>query len=337
MIDIPLPPFPDEFVPGYCGRITLFNGPRKNQNWQKPNFIHFEGESLTKEKFLKILSNEVGIPYDVIIRQHTLAPALCAFSKSATTKQFGDGPRQFGRRVFGAVSASRRFCCECTKEDLAFWKVSYWRRIHQLPGVSHCPKHQVPLCVSYDSNAFNYQPHSQNAFSFEKPQSSQACTLERRLVEIWQGLLDFGTTIHYRHAASVYRDLRSQFRGDLSIAEKLDELGCPRWLKEHFGSASVMSNVGGLSEPLNAEYYVLAFAAMSDDTDRVLNLLTSAPVVKTHFAMKAKLGNTVKKAMEAFGAGLPYSEAMALAGKLHADNFESEMRKLALCSARQTH
>ena len=41
---------------------------------------------------------------------------------------------------------------------------------------------------------------------------------------------------------------------------------------------------------------------------------------------------SIREAAETAAAAEPL-----LAGKLHADDFESEMRKLALCSARQTH
>ena len=38
-----------------------------------------------------------------------------------------------------------RFCVECWKEDLKKYGEPYWRRLHQLPGVTVCPVHHEPL------------------------------------------------------------------------------------------------------------------------------------------------------------------------------------------------
>jgi hypothetical protein len=42
-------------------------------------------------------------------------------------------------------SESPHLCPQCVSEDMDFHGISYWRRVHQLPGVDHCVKHMTPL------------------------------------------------------------------------------------------------------------------------------------------------------------------------------------------------
>jgi len=41
-----------------------------------------------------------------------------------------------------------RFCPACLKEDYKQFGETYWRRIHNTPGVFMCVKHEIPLCDS---------------------------------------------------------------------------------------------------------------------------------------------------------------------------------------------
>lgn len=41
-----------------------------------------------------------------------------------------------------------KYCLTCFKEDMTIYGESYWRRLHQVPGVLVCEKHMEPLTVS---------------------------------------------------------------------------------------------------------------------------------------------------------------------------------------------
>lgn len=41
-----------------------------------------------------------------------------------------------------------KFCTECVKEDKLRYGELYWHRIHQIPGISICSKHKIPLLDS---------------------------------------------------------------------------------------------------------------------------------------------------------------------------------------------
>ncbi|NLN49510.1 MAG: transposase, partial [Clostridiales bacterium] len=94
----------------------------------------------------------------VLVDKHTLYPFYSAFLpiKEATkVKQFMIGDK--GGSIYNkaglmasAVSLNQyfKFCPQCIKVNMEQYGELYWHRIHQIPGVLVCPKHQVPL---YDS------------------------------------------------------------------------------------------------------------------------------------------------------------------------------------------
>lgn len=53
------------------------------------------------------------------------------------------------------ASTVPRYCGTCVQEDIAAFGIAYWHRIHQLPCVSICVKHNMPLCVRTPSTARN--------------------------------------------------------------------------------------------------------------------------------------------------------------------------------------
>jgi hypothetical protein len=90
------------------------------------------------------------------IRHHSLVPYHLAFEQSAK--------RQAIQRALhepGTVSAQRidppyptkprqwlRLCRQCERRQRADYGECYWRRIHQLPGLSRCIEHRTPLSDS---------------------------------------------------------------------------------------------------------------------------------------------------------------------------------------------
>lgn len=40
------------------------------------------------------------------------------------------------------------YCPACVTEDFRAYGETYWRRLHQMPGVSYCPVHRIRLCES---------------------------------------------------------------------------------------------------------------------------------------------------------------------------------------------
>ena len=92
---------------------------------------------------------------DCLIDRHTLLPFYSAFIPPERVRRIRksmggcSGP---AAHMSVGVMASRiptldfmRYCSVCLKEDEKNFRQTFWRRLHQLPGVEVCPSHQVFL------------------------------------------------------------------------------------------------------------------------------------------------------------------------------------------------
>jgi len=95
---------------------------------------------------------------DYLIDNHTLFPFYTAFLPPKRTQWVRNNMmKRNGKGIYGktGIMASSvvsnhyfRFCPLCNEEDKERYGELYWHRIHQIPGVLVCPKHQVMLCDS---------------------------------------------------------------------------------------------------------------------------------------------------------------------------------------------
>ena len=101
-----------------------------------------------------------GAPYsvDTLINNHTLLlyyEPFLGLEKAALARETMAGPpRQGLHRLLNVTGAARaspsslQFCRECYADDIERFGFSYWRRIHQLPGVFVCDRHECSLAAS---------------------------------------------------------------------------------------------------------------------------------------------------------------------------------------------
>src|SRR5690606_33041430 len=96
-----------------------------------------------------------GMTLEEFVLQHTLLPYAIAFmtpeARSRTLNSLlTDTNASISTAAQNATKGSRwlRFCPECRKEALYQYGDSYWRRMHQLPGVLVCAIHRCALVVS---------------------------------------------------------------------------------------------------------------------------------------------------------------------------------------------
>ena len=91
---------------------------------------------------------------DRLIEGHTLFPYLLRFAPEVTTARVRGymANRTFKRPgMLGVMSAAfparkrMMMCASCAREDSASLGMATWRRVHQLPGVLVCPRHDVAL------------------------------------------------------------------------------------------------------------------------------------------------------------------------------------------------
>src|SRR5215207_8392223 len=158
MIGIFPDPLPDELLYSVCARF--------HDRLQFPNRKSVLSELFGTTNSLAIIdlpcriSNLVAslmpshsYTVDQIICDHTHLPFFGPFLPLERTIQLRDDMRGAGGlKVYrrSGVMASRiptperlRFCPLCKEEDRKKFGETYWHRLHQLPGILVCPKHNV--------------------------------------------------------------------------------------------------------------------------------------------------------------------------------------------------
>lgn len=103
------------------------------------------------------------------IAGHTLLPYFSAFSSDRELAGLNQGLQLGRRHVVSAflcrpslrLSHPRRLaaCRDCMDEDVAKQREPYWRRSHQLPGVSRCWRHGTTLWASTVECAYEHGLH----------------------------------------------------------------------------------------------------------------------------------------------------------------------------------
>ena len=202
---------------------------------------------------------------------HTLLPYFCAFLPSEPRDQLlahalGEAPlprKAFrGDFVWMGADAHLRYCTDCAHYDRVHFGVTYWHRVHQLPGINRCIRHRRMLMVSHVRQsagrrftlvpaelALTLAPAHRRCSPLMNPEF--AAPFERMSAEA----LTAGFSRTRYMSADDYRDVlyrefacepswHSEFsRKFKSFADarrlKLEKLGTPRfWLRMHIGRKS---------------------------------------------------------------------------------------------------
>ena len=155
-----LPAHQDETVLGYMMRACKASGFQSlklaaqyffNLTAIQPPLFLPSNLNLFSERCKNVLGNSSNI-----IARHTVAPALIPFlSQTARTELLAHIKGAHGSKnpfmYLGFSNASTKpklhqlFCLECIAEDLDQVGFPYWKRYHQFPLLSICPKHGTPL------------------------------------------------------------------------------------------------------------------------------------------------------------------------------------------------
>ena len=110
-----------------------------------------------------IVSDYTGISNAELERLHTLVPWT---QLSRSGQQGKQEENEADRRAIRVKGHRSGLCPNCIEEDRAFWGWNYWRRNHQIPGVTRCLKHEVDLY---------FTPYL--CFSTHSPYSAQSIAL----------------------------------------------------------------------------------------------------------------------------------------------------------------
>lgn len=95
---------------------------------------------------------------DYVSRLHSLDPLYSRWAKAGAPQPHrfasADAFYRKGARGF------RAFCQSCAKSDKQTFGETYWRRLHQAPGIDECLIHGEPLCLGEPVNSHNFRVFS---------------------------------------------------------------------------------------------------------------------------------------------------------------------------------
>ncbi|QOJ33817.1 MAG: TniQ family protein [Nitrospira sp.] len=104
------------------------------------------------------LPSNSGITLEELLYRHTLFPFYVSTRSPEKARHIiaalGDSPATVLYRAVGMITYRQhcpqylRFCDECVKEDVSLYGEPYWHRLHQIPGVLLCTKHECHLMES---------------------------------------------------------------------------------------------------------------------------------------------------------------------------------------------
>lgn len=330
------PILPDEFLFGYVGRLILSLG-YQPAHARFADAVHIRlgsGDVCSTRSAVDILVEWSGVDIATITHQHTLAPAHLAFVPIEGATYLSASDVRYARRALGPQSAMPQFCLQCVKEDLNFWKFSYWRRTHQLPGITHCYKHRCRLSVEKTALAVQYQPHHFLGNHSRSTTRHQPPVIEQRMQTIWEGLIDYGKPIHVNKAIVLLNMRRASLRNKSSFSQYLLEaaysMKSSSWCEENL-SQEWFQNIFRRNAKATSIDFVFALALTFDDPDLAVSFLISETTSLTPQRVNQKPQKTQtphSSAIEAFLSGLSLSEIFAMQNATQRSAFERQLRSL---------
>lgn len=202
MIHVPTP-LPDELAHGYVGRLCRLNGisPSDTATRRLASSAHTPTTRANQSSWMDGVALMANMRPESFRYLHTLLPFYAAATVGDAIRWFGDSTCSAQHRITAhrINPYGSHFCPNCIREDLAFWGVSYWRRSHQLPGVTWCLKHETPLRIHPSNNATGLLPEqveeSSDCVTAVQPPPDHTGQVIRRYGEICSTLLEQPTTI----------------------------------------------------------------------------------------------------------------------------------------------
>lgn len=257
------------------------------------NAVHPSGTPLAECPAAATLALAAGIPLQQFVRKHSLLPFHRTVSLKDCGVDHGDPSRldlidHFGTRVWRQSQAW--FCPDCVKEDIDDQGFAYWRRSHQLPGVSWCFKHGSQLANSpIGKKAFDGMPFLEMAARYEFAEQEflavSANPAIRRYADIVKAFLASERPMALIHARfriaqqAKKHQLRIGMRGrQPTLADRVLEQIPQSWLRTQFPSIKDRS-AGEFFTPIDNitlgvvtdQVYALALAVLFESSDDALD------------------------------------------------------------------
>ncbi len=193
-----IPPLPDETDRSYLGALMRVNGFQTETEFREhvAKWTSIQNWNRTSVPTVELLATVATTQIEDFARHHTLIPLRRGITAHLPTVIHGCANHQTLLRQtnFGQRRGRAFFCSECVAPDQQMHGRSYWRREHQVPGLSWCPKHRVPLRIALDKTAVLKSPSrfidSKEADSFEQIQKWIEVPSIKTYLDVCSSLLD---------------------------------------------------------------------------------------------------------------------------------------------------
>ncbi|MDP3597147.1 MAG: TniQ family protein [Nitrospirota bacterium] len=242
---------PGELLHGWRGRVRVLNLLESSGD-AEALVRHLASEAGTapdsKCGLLEYSAATLGKSVEELCERHLLVPFFKALTNTRRNKakSGAKGPRDCYIRWAPTriVGDRTNLCPKCVREDQEHLGFSYWRRVHQLPGVCWCPEHEVPLRTIPGLNSFDVCPDrvldQASEISWANDTESGSGIM-RRYTAIASEVLNRGLRFDSLTASSVLglragaMNLRLKGNGDRPTVSTLAMTSLPaQWLNETF-------------------------------------------------------------------------------------------------------
>lgn len=291
-------PLPDEFCRGHVGRISILNGfPNYTKGITGIRQHVSTADACYGESIVTAIAKACKMGTIAYARLHTLMPYLECMTKDVSKSAEARWTENVLTRMGMTAPKKAAFLCSvCVEEDISFWGYSYWRRMHQLPGVLQCHKHGRGLKQIEGWDAFEKLPQHWMASGLDKNQSNlnsmADLPLIRRFSTVSQAFLDME---HPLPQDLMKRSLRfeaacksincrtnenNNFRFNQFVRMNCDLA----WLNHLFPDLKNLShsnpfyaldNALSLSSTVTTQTYALAIALFSDNEETALQWISN--------------------------------------------------------------
>ena len=286
---LPIKPFADEFVLGWCGRFRFLNhypNIKTLVDDLRYKLVIKEGSDSTSSDVPKlfIFAKAAGMEASSFIANNSLIPFLRAFD----VRSFSDNTKEDGSIRFikykgtSVLKKGAWFCPCCLNDDLCERGIPYWRRVHQLPAVDWCLKHKAKLVGVFSSTAFDYPPPVKfdeicgfpdqlNNFESEHPVIQRYIAIVDYILHR-KNAIDFHLVTHTLETRAVELGLISSDGEDLSLESTIKNTIPNKWLdgfnkeKSNYNLMSIFHNT---KNQRATELYLLLFSFLFDSMTKI--------------------------------------------------------------------
>lgn len=271
---------PDEFISGWLNRFAVANCHEYTKEFVQAVTTYIKStqrDNSDTYHISSLVSDYAGIAPADLDNFHTLRPWFVYGGTKLSARGFH--PSAQNRANVKTLGTGSVFCPNCIKEDQSFWGWCYWRRSHQIPGVTTCLKHGTGLLCTPKTCFISHSPLT--ALPIGK-----ACTDRSNFgiiySEIADGMLDVASPciqLHTRNKLKALLQARTGIRKPESLRAFLTSLANERipetWVRHAYADkvtkqALIKELCQRFPKQLSPIQVAISQALLFDDSDQAL-------------------------------------------------------------------